>query len=441
VNVRRSRRRARLGLAARTLRALAIACLVAAAVWWVPPASPPRLVEVARAPRIVASPTTIGVDVDAPSSASDAAVAQVLDATADAGLTTIRLTIPLPGRTRDGLDWAGTDRVVDAAIRRNLAILGTLEASDAAPEFADFCTVVAARYRGKVSAYEVDGGALDARGLADRLIAAYPRIKDADPAAVVVGGSTRSSVDPAVFLQQLYDAGARNTFDALSFHPAITTWQYDDGAPGPSTPLGRLIALRRTMIAGGDAAKRIWATDYAGASGTDLLRAWRQLPYTGPVVLRHAPDPAAVAAGPAGAAFARFGTVTEPRYGEVLSPVYRAAPDTWAQIRTAATVYATDDGFVASPNPVADLARAHDVLPRGTFAGGFQDMATPSPMRVWWSPTTGAHAAGAGIVAAWTPPLGLAVTDEVPDGAGVRVTFQHGYVTWAPGAGAVVHPA
>jgi uncharacterized protein with LGFP repeats len=59
-------------------------------------------------------------------------------------------------------------------------------------------------------------------------------------------------------------------------------------------------------------------------------------------------------------------------------------------------------------------------------------------MRVWWSPATGAHAVGGGFVELWTPQLGLALTDEVREGWGTRVTFQHGYITWQPWVGAKV---
>ena len=135
----------------------------------------------------------------------------------------------------------------------------------------------------------------------------------------------------------------------------------------------------------------------------------------------------------------RFAQVTDPAYGEVLSPVYRATPSVWAQTRAASTVYETPSGFLASPNAVAERARQYGVVPKAAFANGYQDMDSPSGMRVWWSPTTGAHVVGGGIVEAWTPQLGLATTDEVREGWGVRVTFEHGYITWQPFVGATAY--
>lgn len=145
---------------------------------------------------------------------------------------------------------------------------------------------------------------------------------------------------------------------------------------------------------------------------------------------------AATAGIPKTAEFQRFSAITEPSYGEVLSPVYRATPAVWAQARTESTLYETPTGIIASPNAVADKARQYGVVPKTAFANGYQDMDSPSGMRVWWSAATGAFAVGGGIVEAWTPRLGLALSDEVRDGWGVRVTFEHGYITWQPWVGA-----
>jgi hypothetical protein len=147
----------------------------------------------------------------------------------------------------------------------------------------------------------------------------------------------------------------------------------------------------------------------------------------------------AIAAGmPETAEYRRFKTITDPSYGEVLSPVYRATPTAWAQARTVSTLYETPTGIIASPNPVAERARQFGVIPKTAFANGYQDMDSPSGMRVWWSPSTGAHAVGGGFVELWTPRLGLATSDEVREGWGTRVTFEHGYITWQPWVGAKV---
>jgi hypothetical protein len=118
--------------------------------------------------------------------------------------------------------------------------------------------------------------------------------------------------------------------------------------------------------------------------------------------------------------------------------VYRATPTVWAQARTISTLFETPTGIIASPAPVADKARQFGVAPTTQFQNGYQDFDSPSGMRVWWSPATGAHAVGGGFVAAWTPPLGLALTDEVREGWATKVTFEHGYITWLPWIGTQV---
>jgi uncharacterized protein with LGFP repeats len=87
---------------------------------------------------------------------------------------------------------------------------------------------------------------------------------------------------------------------------------------------------------------------------------------------------------------------------------------------------------------VADKARQFGGYPKTEFQNGYQDFESPTGMRVWWSPATGAHAVGGGFVAAWVPQLGLALTDEFRDGWATRVNFEHGYITWLPWIGTQV---
>jgi polysaccharide biosynthesis protein PslG len=364
-----------------------------------------------------------------------------------------------------------------------------------ATQYADFCAKLAQRYRGIISAYEIwnepNGAAFfapapDAAGYTELLKAAYPRIKAADPSATVLGGALGSVIDrgtstinPVEFVQQMYAAGAKDYLDALSFHPYQYTLKFSDGYPIPNSPMNQVVAIRQLMLANGDASKKIWATEYgepateADESGqaafiTDLIRKWPEMPYAGPIMIHTTRDrrtgsadpedvfgvyrsdgsakPAAtamkdlIAAGtPRTAEYQRFSEIHDEGYGEVLSPVFRATPEVWAQTRTEATLYETPSGIIASPNPVADKARLYGIAPKAPFQDGYQDMDSPAGVRIWWSPGTGAHSAGAGIVEGWTPRLGLAISDEQPQGSGVRVDFEHGYVTWQQGAGATAH--
>jgi hypothetical protein len=102
--------------------------------------------------------------------------------------------------------------------------------------------------------------------------------------------------------------------------------------------------------------------------------------------------------------------------------IINASP-VWAQAPTTSTLFETPTGIITSPTPVADKARQFGGYPKTEFQNGYQDFESPTGMRVWWSPATGAHAVGGGFVAAWVPGLGLALTDEFREGWATKVTF------------------
>ncbi|MHB8694185.1 MAG: cellulase family glycosylhydrolase [Solirubrobacteraceae bacterium] len=141
--------------------------------------------------------------------------------------------------------------------------------------------------------------------------AAYPAIKQADPAMTVIAGATApcgsygyvvaTCINPVTFLEQMYAAGAGGYFDALSHHPynfgqgwtantmlALQTWsawsQMADTTP----------SLRSLMVANGDSAKQIWATEtgaptYSGGVSeaeqanlaTQETTLWKSFPWAG----------------------------------------------------------------------------------------------------------------------------------------------------------------
>jgi hypothetical protein len=507
----RGRRRAPRRRITQTLIAgFTVGLVTLAAVWLAVPSLRPRVVTVTESARISPLATTVGFHDPDTYFMSDADVNKTFDQMLATGVKSVRLMIPWAGveQVQNQFVWTNVDRTINAAVARNMAVMGIINATPswavtpntppisgrpASPaQYGVFCAKVATRYKAKVSAYEVwnepNGSQFyapvpDPAGYTELLKAAFPKIKQADPNATVIGGVLGSVIDwgtwtmnPVTFLQQMYAAGAKNFMDAVSFHPYQYTLKFSDGYPVANSPMNQTIAMRQIMIANGDAKKKIWASEYgepmtatdeAGQAAfiADLMTKWQEMPYAGPIMIHTTRDrqtgstnvedvfgvfrtdwsakPAqqtiknAIAAGiPKSAEYQRFTAITEPSYGEVLSPVYRATPTVWAQARTSSTLYETPSGILASPNAVADKARQYGVVPKAAFGNGYQDMDSPSGMRVWWSPATGAHAVGGGIVVAWVPQLGLALTDEVQEPGGVRVTFEHGYITWQPWVGA-----
>jgi hypothetical protein len=360
--------------------------------------------------------------------------------------------------------------------------------------YADFVGKVASRYLGKISALEIwnEPNAVtfytpkpDAAGYVDLLRAAYPVVKSIDPSITVIGGVLGSIVDfgdiainPVTYTRQMYAAGAKGYFDAFSFHPYHYSLKFSDGVTVANSPVQQLIQMRLIMVENGDGNKKIWSTEYgepASSGGiaqqtayvTDMLTKWQELPYVGPMYIYTTRDrntgsvnsedtlgiyqtdwtakpvQAVVASAAAGGLskapeYQRFSTVTDPALGTILSPVYRATPQVWAQIRTVRTIFETPSGFITSPNPVADKARSYGVAPKSEFTDGYQDFDHQYGLRIWYSEQTCARAAGGGIAGAWTPDLGLAVSDEMSGAGGSQMKFEHGTITWSALGGATV---
>jgi polysaccharide biosynthesis protein PslG len=201
-------------------------------------------------------------------------------------------------------DWAPFDRVVRAARRRGLALLGTIVYTPAwarpagskasAPptnvrDFATFAARAARHFRVRgVHAYEIwnepnlaaswPGGPDPAR-YTELLRQAYRAIKRADPKATVVsaglspygayGAVEAGAMNPLTFLEQMYANGARRSMDAVGWHPYNFPWglgyftwsawsQMSETAP----------SARSIMRANGDAKKKIWATEWGAPTGT-----------------------------------------------------------------------------------------------------------------------------------------------------------------------------
>jgi VCBS repeat-containing protein/YVTN family beta-propeller protein len=251
------------------------------------------------------------------------------------GVNTIRIMVPWAGveATDDVWNWTAIDRVVNSAIARDMEVQAFLNsppgwavvpgtpALGGPPadnqEYAEFVSMVATRYAGKISAYEVWNEpnyyrfwepTPNAAAYTELLKVAYTAIKAADPNAVVIGGviaaapdSGTQFVNSARFVTEMYEAGAAGYFDALSFHPYHYFVKFSEGGGMPSSPLTLVNQIHDVMVANGDGNKKIWATEYgepsalAGEAGqaafiADFLRAWRELDYAGPAFIHDVKD-------------------------------------------------------------------------------------------------------------------------------------------------------
>lgn len=99
------------------------------------------------------------------------------------------------------------------------------------------------------------------------------------------------------FLAGVYAAGGRDYFDAVGAHPY--TWPNDPADNAPNNSLRRTSDLYAMMVANGDGAKQIWATEFGfptntGSGGISQARQsdylargaalWASFPWAGPLI-------------------------------------------------------------------------------------------------------------------------------------------------------------
>ena len=134
--------------------------------------------------------------------------------------------------------------------------------------------------------------------------AAYPRMKVADPNAVVVAGATAPAdsdgtrIDEVDFIQAVYANGGGGHFDAWSHHPYTVdpSWFHPNNAW--TQMAGTSPSIRSVMAANGDGSKRLWGTEFGGpthgaphtmteaahaAQITEAYTTWNGYSWTGPL--------------------------------------------------------------------------------------------------------------------------------------------------------------
>ena len=231
---------------------------------------------------------------------------QSLDLLRAAGVTWIRQELPweqiepvAKGETTDpnfgSSTWAKYDDIVDRASASGMRLMLRLDTSPrwalpgdatdglsppmAYDDYFDFVSEVAARYRGRVAAYQIwnepnltsEWGHRppSASDYARLLRGAAERIRAADPSARVVMAAlaptlteNSDALNELIYLQQLYDAGIRGSFDVL----AVQAYGLRGGPDDPRTDVtdvtfSRPTLVRQVMVGNGDADVPVWATE------------------------------------------------------------------------------------------------------------------------------------------------------------------------------------
>ena len=235
--------------------------------------------------------------------------AYVISLVQDLGLTWVKQQVrwSYVERSDDSYNWGEMDRIVDATQQAGIQVMFSVVSApewarggkpgsgppDDYQDLADFVGVMAARYQGRVQAYEIwneqnlsrewEGAALSAADYVQMLGGAYGAIKDTDSAAIVVSGAMAptgitdgvTAIDDRTYLAQMYDAGLANVCDAVGSHPygfANPPEVYYDGGDYDPTRgwddhpsfffRNTLEDYYAIMSAHGDKDKQVWATEF-----------------------------------------------------------------------------------------------------------------------------------------------------------------------------------
>jgi hypothetical protein len=198
------------------------------------------------------------------------------------------------------LAWEKYDHIVDLAEAHDIQIIARLSnppawsraAGDGAGPFAppdnldaygDFVEAVVHRYQGRIHYYQIwnepniypEWGEqpVNASEYAELLKVAYTRAKAVDPDVVIIAGALAATIEldryphglaDALFLQQLYDAGAGPYFDVLAMQGyGLWSGPYDRRMQPRVLNFSRPLYIRDIMVRNGDAHKPVWLSEMA----------------------------------------------------------------------------------------------------------------------------------------------------------------------------------
>lgn len=258
---------------------------------------------------------------------TDAQQARYLDQIAATGARWVRFDLAAPQFTWDNASqyhWAGLDKAVAGAQKRNLKVLGILHilpvyarpagapanygpatATERAA-FAKYTSVLTRRYAGRIAAYEVWNEPNQKAFWAPTpnighysalFTATSAAIRAADPKALVVTGGVggigvgSADVDAMTWIQGFYGRVNRSSFDAVGVHAYPNLFMNTNGE------LDTFGYYRRLVDAKGDKSKPLWLTETGAPTGGQLstdqlgqvrfMKAaytnWKQQHHAGPV--------------------------------------------------------------------------------------------------------------------------------------------------------------
>ncbi len=196
--------------------------------------------------------------------------------------------------------WEKYDQIVDLAEEHDIEIIarlsnppawsrasgdeqGTFAPPDDLNAYGDFVETVVRRYQGRIHYYQIwnepniypEWGEqpVNAAEYVELLKVGYTRAKAVDPDVVIIAGALAATIEldryphgltDALFLQQMYDAGAAPYFDVLSMQGyGLWSGPYDRRMQPRVINFSRPLYIRDVMVRNGDAEKPIWLSEMA----------------------------------------------------------------------------------------------------------------------------------------------------------------------------------
>ena len=158
---------------------------------------------------------------------------------------------------------------------------------DSLDDYGDFLFTIASRYKGRVNHFQVWNepnlgeewtGKPDPAAYAELLKVASTRLKQANPEVQVLSAPLAINTENGPlhlneidFLDQLYQAGARSSFDILSANAYGMDKPPADGPSKNTLNFRRVELLRQVMEKHGDGGKAVWFNEYGwNASPKDM---------------------------------------------------------------------------------------------------------------------------------------------------------------------------
>jgi hypothetical protein len=192
--------------------------------------------------------------------------------------------------------WDKYDNIVELAEKYGLSIIarlsnppawsraagneiGTYAPPDDYADFGDFVYAVVSRYKGRIKYYQIwnepniypEWGEqpVDPEAYTELLKIGYTRAKEADPDCVIISGALASTIELGprdlndfIFLQRMYDAGARDYFDILAMQGyGLWSGPYDRRMRPRVVNFSRPLYIRDIMVKNGDDDKPIWISE------------------------------------------------------------------------------------------------------------------------------------------------------------------------------------